>query len=187
MVPAVLNTTIAIACALAALASCSKKSDPTSTAGSGAATPTAGEPPPPPKAASAPAMTAELFFAELPTWEIQGLDRGLWISDNGEAFQHECRVELARTMMRQGKVRDAARKDPTSFTCAAKGRYAVCTYAPAAEKSVPDSPASWVFVAEEERPSTTVMIAVLIGRYDWATMAAQIPPKTGCPRPSQDP
>jgi hypothetical protein len=150
----------------------------------GATAPPARATPPVPAPAAAPAMTPAAFLAEPPTWEIQMLPRGLWIGEGGGPLAHTCRVELAMMVARLGKIREAAKQDPAALTCATKAASAVCTFAPAAEKSIPDTPTTWVFVADDDRPTQAVMAAVVLGG---TSPPADLPAKTPCPRPSQDP
>ncbi|MBA3539716.1 MAG: hypothetical protein H0T79_08795 [Deltaproteobacteria bacterium] len=166
---------------------CSKKSEPPSNSstaepagGSGSSTGSG-------VAKPAPAMTPGLFITEPTKFTIEGLDRGLWISEDGGAFQHRCRVELGMTMGRAGKLRGEAMKAPDAVTCEPKGSYTVCSFAlPSPQKPPLDTQASWVFATDDDSDDA-VLIAVLFGAYEWATLGPALPQKQPCPRPSADP
>lgn len=179
-----------VAVALAA-PGCSKKSAD-SGAGAGSApgsatTGSAAAPEQPAPALAAPEVTKDLFLAEPPKFVIEALERGMWISVNSGEFQHSCRAQVGIAMVRAGKIRDAAKAAPDAVTCETKDAYAVCTVSPAdADKADPDSRGAWIFVRDEDWKEP-VLAAVVIGDFDWAKVEPAIPPKTPCPRPSQDP
>jgi hypothetical protein len=61
--------------------------------------------------------------------------------------------------------------------------YTVCSFEmPAADQSTPDRKASWVFVADDDSDDA-VLIAVLFGAYDWASIEPKLPAKEPCTRP----
>lgn len=169
---------------------CAKKSEPAgSTVGSGTAAGSAGAAEPAGSAAAkpAPAMTPEQFVAEPTKFTIEAMDRGLWISDGGAAFQHKCRVELGLAMGRMGKLRGEAMKTPDQVKCEPRNRYTVCSFAlPNADAANPDSQASWIFEADDDSEET-VLVAIVFGAHDWAKVEPTIPAKQACPRPSADP
>jgi hypothetical protein len=173
-----------------ALAGCSKKTESAPPAKKGSDTEPAPPAPTPsaPAAKAAPKVTPEMLFSDTPEWSVEAIERGLWISTDGGPLVQACRVQLGMAMARTGKIRAAAKAAPDAVKCEPKGSYTVCAYDPPnADKSTPDSRASWVFTADDDSEGT-VLIAVLVGTQgDWAKLEPELAKKQACPRPSDDP
>jgi hypothetical protein len=137
-----------------------------------------------PPAKPAPTMTADMFLAEPPAFTIEALDRGLWITDNGAAPAHKCRMDFAMMLPKVGKIRDAAKAAGASaVSCSAKDAYTVCAYA----GGTPETTARWVFGADNDSDET-VLLAVELGTPGaWTDLAPVLGTPAPCPRPSDDP
>jgi hypothetical protein len=176
-----------LACSVLALSACDKKKE-----AAPAAAPVAGSaavaavPAPEAHAATPPAVTTEMLFAEAPTWSVEAVPRGLWHRSGKGPIEHKCRQELATFWVQNSMLRTKAKDIAGATTCGPKGAFTVCTFNnPAKAETDADKLVSWVFVGPDASP---VMVAVLHGPLDdFDAIAPDLAKVEGCPRPSDDP
>ena len=138
-------------------------------------------------AAKAPAVTPEMLYAEQPVWEVQMLDRGLWVRSGSGPIEHKCRQELSMVWAQNTMVRMKAKDKAGATTCEPRGSVQVCSYKnPTPDPKLdPDGLTHWVFTGTDAAP---IMTAILTGpQEDVASIAADLTKVEGCPRPSDDP
>lgn len=156
-----------------------------SPAGGGTETPAT--PTPDPAAAKPPAVTPEMLYAEQPVWEVQMLDRGLWVRASGGAIEHKCRQDLAMVWAQNTMLRMKAKAQAGATTCEPRGSVQVCTFKnPTPDPKLdPDGLTHWVFTGTDAAP---ILTAILTGPQDDVDkISADLTKVEACPRPSDDP